>query len=1145
MTDQINTRSGLKLVIERATSNGGLDISLRTDTSKPVILHWGVRQNGRVGWQLPPRGSWPDGTTAEPGQSAVRTPFTRRDGEGRLLVHLAQPSEVSSIEFALLFPEENRWDSNDGKNYRIEISDSPGMSPENQSASSEHVYQLAGYGRLTATVTREAASVRVTLVTSIPGPLLLHWGVARRSPLEWLLPAPSTQPPGTVVYQNSAAQTPFTPGDDGMSRVRLEFPEPEAPLGVRFVVRQIDTGRWMNDRGANFFLPVLVPSASAAVTLPAGDLARLADEIIQFETGRNSWTLMHRFNSCHDFLDRVRGNVEALALLFVWLRFSAIRQLDWQRNYNTQPKELSHAQDRLTLKLADVYVNQPAGRVLVRPMLASVGRGGEGQKIRDEILAIMHRHRIKEVSGHFMEEWHQKLHNNTTPDDIVICEAYLAFLRSNGHTETFYRTLEAGGVTKGRLENFERPIRTAPGFVPYLKDGLIHDFENFLRTLKAVHSGTDFETAINKASYLLDDGARGQLWYLCHGQNDPRVSLLDLAAQATEARRRLSPRLSGNQGIRDLLYLDLALEQYLRTIVERSIHQLNGDQLVDLISRLLENLTLSGGAAEFVVSSSHWERLKAAPRFTREWSLQARAVLDRIGHALGDLSDWYRNILQSKAEYLGNGFHADPWTVTLFSEEVIRGGLASTLSMLVHHLNPVLREAAHLGNWQIVSRGRGTGRVEVAASLRSVQGKDFAEPVVMVADSVAGDEEIPQGIAAVIVSSEIDLLSHVAVRARDAKLLFAVCFDPQTMDRLKSLREHVVACEVNALGDVVFQEGVEPAKRPLSRIPAVQASTVRPEFSAYAILEDQFSERTVGGKSCNQRRLRGHLPDWVHQPVSVALPFGVCERVLDLEANRPVRERYDSLVPKIENNPEKVLSDLRGVMRELVAPDDLPVALRKVMENAGLAWPESWDDAWTCIKRVWASKWNHRAWLSRRARSIVDDDLSMAVLIQQVIEAEYAFVIHTVNPSTGNRDELYAEVVLGLGETLVGNYPGRALSFVCGRKSMQPELLAFPSKSVGLYGSGLIFRSDSNGEDLPGYAGAGLYDSITLRPSREVVLDYSRERAVWDESFRANLLLSIAKIGFAVAGVFDSPQDIEGVVAKGAYYVVQTRAQTV
>ena len=109
------------------------------------------------------------------------------------------------------------------------------------------------------------------------------------------------------------------------------------------------------------------------------------------------------------------------------------------------------------------------------------------------------------------------------------------------------------------------------------------------------------------------------------------------------------------------------------------------------------------------------------------------------------------------------------------------------------------------------------------------------------------------------------------------------------------------------------------------------------------------------------------------------------------------------------------------------------------------------------------------------------EDLFMAVLVQPVVEAEYAFVIHTVNPSSGNANELFAEVVLGLGETLVGNYPGRALSVVWDKTTEKQTLLSYPSKSIGLYGRGLIFRSDSNGEDLAGYAGAGLYDSILLR----------------------------------------------------------------
>ena len=213
------------------------------------------------------------------------------------------------------------------------------------------------------------------------------------------------------------------------------------------------------------------------------------------------------------------------------------------------------------------------------------------------------------------------------------------------------------------------------------------------------------------------------------------------------------------------------------------------------------------------------------------------------------------------------------------------------------------------------------------------------------------------------------------------------------------------------------------------------------------------------------------------------------------------------------------------------------------MNTAGLPWPSDWDTSWHRIKQVWASKWNDRAYLSRRRMGIPHEDLSMAVLIQQVVPADYAFVIHTVNPTNGNRDELYAEMVLGLGETLVGNHPGRALRLVCNKATGDQRILAYPSKSLGLYGGGLIFRSDSNGEDLADYAGAGLYDSVLLEPPTEKNLDYSQERLIWDEAFRRDLFANILRLGLEVERVSGSPQDIEGAIAQGNSYVVQTRPQ--
>ena len=89
----------------------------------------------------------------------------------------------------------------------------------------------------------------------------------------------------------------------------------------------------------------------------------------------------------------------------------------------------------------------------------------------------------------------------------------------------------------------------------------------------------------------------------------------------------------------------------------------------------------------------------------------------------------------------------------------------------------------------------------------------------------------------------------------------------------------------------------------------------------------------------------------------------------------------------------------------------------------------------------------------------------------------------------------------------------------------------------------MIFRSDSNGEDLEGYAGAGLYDSFMLPQPARVTLNYLDEALVWNENFRKGLLLKIADIGISVENALGGPQDIEGAYSNEQCYVVQARPQ--
>lgn len=54
--------------------------------------------------------------------------------------------------------------------------------------------------------------------------------------------------------------------------------------------------------------------------------------------------------------------------------------------------------------------------------------------------------------------------------------------------------------------------------------------------------------------------------------------------------------------------------------------------------------------------------------------------------------------------------------------------------------------------------------------LLAVQNKTYERPTILIAKSVRGEEEIPDGTVAVLTPDMPDVLSHVSVRARNSKV---------------------------------------------------------------------------------------------------------------------------------------------------------------------------------------------------------------------------------------------------------------------------------------------------------------------------------------------------------------------------------------
>ncbi|MBW2602546.1 MAG: hypothetical protein JRD47_11665, partial [Deltaproteobacteria bacterium] len=92
-----------------------------------------------------------------------------------------------------------------------------------ETISYEYTYCLDG-GELAIAVGKDENQYRISLITDIDGPLILHWGISKHSRQQWVLPPADIRPSGTVVLQDKAAETTFAEEGD-YRKVQLNLAE--------------------------------------------------------------------------------------------------------------------------------------------------------------------------------------------------------------------------------------------------------------------------------------------------------------------------------------------------------------------------------------------------------------------------------------------------------------------------------------------------------------------------------------------------------------------------------------------------------------------------------------------------------------------------------------------------------------------------------------------------------------------------------------------------------------------------------------------------------------------------------------------------------------------------------------------------------
>ena len=162
----------------------------------------------------------------------------------------------------------------------------------------------------------------------------------------------------------------------------------------------------------------------------------------------------------------------------------------------------------------------------------------------------------------------------------------------------------------------------------------------------------------------------------------------------------------------------------------------------------------------------------------------------------------------------------------------------------------------------------------------------------------------------------------------------------------------------------------------------------------------------------------------------------------------------------------------------------------------------------------WASLWTARAMAYRAREGVGPDEVRLAVVIQQMVEADAAGVMFTANPTNGRRDQTVISAAWGLGESVVS-----------GKVTTDDVVVDAGAGSV-------VSRQTADKDVMTVYAENG---------TREQPVAAARRRApVLDDKAAAEL----ARHGARIAGHFGTPQDIEWARAGGKFFMLQSRPIT-
>jgi phosphoenolpyruvate synthase/pyruvate phosphate dikinase len=167
------------------------------------------------------------------------------------------------------------------------------------------------------------------------------------------------------------------------------------------------------------------------------------------------------------------------------------------------------------------------------------------------------------------------------------------------------------------------------------------------------------------------------------------------------------------------------------------------------------------------------------------------------------------------------------------------------------------------------------------------------------------------------------------------------------------------------------------------------------------------------------------------------------------------------------------------------------------------------------VKKCWASLFTPRAIFYRFEKGLHDTHISVAVVVQKMVQSEISGIAFSVHPVTQDYNQLIIEAGLGLGEAIVSG------QITPDSYILEKKPFSILEKNVSEQKRG-IFRSEKGGNEW-----------------NEIVAQHGKQQKLSDSKIN-----QLGKLVLRIETHYGFPVDVEWAFEKGTFYITQSRPIT-